>query len=244
MDRRGPAWAKLTEASGLRGVLRRCFAGFRPGVLALSAGTYNADMANFVLVPGGDGRSSFWDEVAPLLKAQGHSVQTPTLADQKTSTLTDHIAQVLSLLEDPPSDMMDVILVGHSYGGIVVTGVADKVQDRIRRLIYLDTAVPVDGLSLFDHFARCGVDPTSFEGLEPFPSLVEPLRFNEEAWRAIPKTYVHCTRSEFLSVTEHEIPRVKERLTQDSWEYLELDSGHVCMFDKPSETADILMRHA
>jgi pimeloyl-ACP methyl ester carboxylesterase len=201
-------------------------------------------MAIFVLVPGGDGRSSFWDQVAPLLEAKGHRVHTPTLADQTTSTLTDHIAQVSVLVEDAGTGTNDVILVGHSYGGVIITGVSGTVHDRIRRLIYLDTVYPSDGVSLFDHFARSGVDPTSFDGLEPFPSLVEPLRYDVETWRSIPKTYVHCTRSEFLSLTAHEIPLVQARLLQDNWEYDELDSGHVCMFDEPDQTAAILMRHA
>ena len=127
---------------------------------------------------------------------------------------------------------------------VIITGVSGTVHHRIRRLIYLDTVYPSDGVSLFDHFAQSGVDPASFDGLEPFPSLVEPLRYDVEAWRSIPKTYVHCTRSEFLSLTAHEIPLVQARLLQDNWEYDELDSGHVCMFDEPDQTAAILMRHA
>ncbi len=93
---------------------------------------------------------------ARLLRAAGHEVYTPTLTglgerSHLLSTDVDldmHITDVTSVLHY--EDLRDVILVGHSYGGMVVTGVADRASDRVGRLVYLDAANPVNGQSLKD----------------------------------------------------------------------------------------------
>jgi pimeloyl-ACP methyl ester carboxylesterase len=91
-----------------------------------------------------------------LLQAAGHSVYTPTLTGvgerAALSTpeigLDTHIQDVVDLIET--KDLQQVILVGHSYSGMVITGVADRVPDRIAHLVYLDAVVPRDGQSLAD----------------------------------------------------------------------------------------------
>src|SRR5262245_57213749 len=92
----------------------------------------------------------------PLMAASGHQLVTPTytgLGERRhlsapTVTLNTHIDDVLGVLET--EDLTDVTLVGHSYGGMVATGVADRARDRIRRLVYLDAFVPGDGQCMFD----------------------------------------------------------------------------------------------
>ena len=74
------------------------------------------------------------------------------LADEHDHTLTDHIGQVSGLITR--HDLREVILVAHSYGGMVITGVAAGMPERIRRLVYVDAALPDPGQSLFDLFAR------------------------------------------------------------------------------------------
>ncbi len=113
-------------------------------------------MANYVLVHGGWFGGWCWYKVVPLLQAAGHSVYTPTLtgvAEQAERATPDigldtHIQDVVSLIE--ANDLHQVILVGHSYSGMVITGVADYVPGRIAHLVYLDAVVPHDGQSLAD----------------------------------------------------------------------------------------------
>ena len=113
-------------------------------------------MSNYVLVHGGWFGAWCWDKVVPLLQAAGHSVYTPDLTGlgEQAALLTPavgldtHIQDVVSLIET--NDLQQVILVGHSYAGMVITGVADRVPGRIAQLVYLDAVVPRDGQSLVD----------------------------------------------------------------------------------------------
>ena len=113
-------------------------------------------MATYVLVHGGGHGGWCYQRVARLLRAAGHEVYTPTLTGLGERAhlvgphvdLDLHIRDVVAMLES--EDLHDVILVGHSYGGMVITGVADRVADRIGRLVYLDAANPKNGQSLVD----------------------------------------------------------------------------------------------
>lgn len=111
-------------------------------------------MATFVLVHGAWHGGWCWRKVVPLLEAAGHAVYAPTLtglAERAAELSPDvgldtHIQDIAGLLVD--NDLHEVILVGHSYGGMVITGAADQEPERIGRLVYLDTFVPRDGESM------------------------------------------------------------------------------------------------
>lgn len=111
-------------------------------------------MGTYVLVHGAWHGGWCWKKLVPLLEAAGHRVATPTLtglgerADSLTRDvgLATHVADVATLIEE--DNLTDVVLVGHSYSGMVITGVADLVRDRVGRLVYLDTFVPRDGDSM------------------------------------------------------------------------------------------------
>ena len=113
-------------------------------------------MATFVLVHGGGHGGWCYQPVARLLRAEGHEVYAPTLTGLGERRhllgphidLDLHIRDVVAVLHH--EDLRDVILVGHSYGGMVITGVADRAADRVERLVYLDAANPVNGQSLLD----------------------------------------------------------------------------------------------
>jgi pimeloyl-ACP methyl ester carboxylesterase len=110
----------------------------------------------FVLVHGSWHGGWCWERLAPLLEQQGHRVLAPTLlglgelADGATpdTGLTLHVDQVEKLLID--SDLNDVILVGHSYGGMLITALADRLPNRMSWLVYLDALLPKHGQSCFD----------------------------------------------------------------------------------------------
>jgi pimeloyl-ACP methyl ester carboxylesterase len=113
-------------------------------------------MATFVLVHGAWHGGWCWQKVTPFLEAAGHEVYAPTLtgmAERGSELSPDvgldtHIQDIVGLLEK--KNLHDVILGGHSYGGMVITGVVDKVPERIAHLVYLDTFVPRDGESMAD----------------------------------------------------------------------------------------------
>jgi pimeloyl-ACP methyl ester carboxylesterase len=111
----------------------------------------------YVLVHGSWSGGWFWAPVAERLRAQGHRVFTPTLTGHgerkhllsRDVTLDTWIGDVVNPIE--AEELRDVILVGHSFGGIVITGVADRIPERIRRLVYLDAVVLQAGQSYLDY---------------------------------------------------------------------------------------------
>ena len=113
-------------------------------------------MATFVLVHGGWHGGWCWQKVIPFLEAAGHEVYAPTLTGlaERASELSPdvgldtHIQDIVGELVE--KNLHDIVLVGHSYGAIVITGVVDQVPERIAHLVYLDTFVPRDGESMAD----------------------------------------------------------------------------------------------
>jgi pimeloyl-ACP methyl ester carboxylesterase len=112
-------------------------------------------MTDFVLVHGAWSGSYRWRKTRPVLTHAGHNVFSPTLsglADRehllsREINLTTHINDVVKLVEF--EDLRDIVLVGHSYGGAVVSGAADRIADRIAHLVYVDAFVLNDGQSLY-----------------------------------------------------------------------------------------------
>ena len=105
-------------------------------------------MANFVLVHGAWHGGWCYRDTAKILRAAGHTVHTPTHTgvgerfhqSAENITLETHIRDVAGCIE--AEELTDVVLCGHSYGGMVITGVADRMPDKIRALCYLDAFIP------------------------------------------------------------------------------------------------------
>lgn len=108
----------------------------------------------YVLVHGAWHTGAELEPAAEHLRSDGHAVHCPTVAgnrpgDDRSSTgLEQAIASIVSFLDD--NDLRDIRLVGHSYGGMVISRVADRVPERIRRLVYVNAFVPLDGQCLND----------------------------------------------------------------------------------------------
>jgi pimeloyl-ACP methyl ester carboxylesterase len=142
-------------------------------------------MATFLLVHGGGHGGWCYNKLSPLLRAEGHFVLSPSLTgcgDRKhlvtpNTNLDTHIEDIANLMQY--DDLTEIILVGHSYGGMVITGVSGRVPDRIRELVYLDAAHPQQGQSL-RMLAPEQIEPTyagvqTHNGVEmvmwPFPGM-------------------------------------------------------------------------
>jgi len=170
----------------------------------------------YVIVHGAWGGGWAFREVDGRLTADGHKVFRPTLTGQGERVhlatpdvgLSVHINDIVNMIEY--EDLHDIVLVGHSYGGMVITGVADRVPQRIKHLIYLDALVPNDGESLNTVFARAGRPSTRpIEAGFMVPQWVKPDQkpphdvpmpakcfsepislMNQDAARKIPTTYI------------------------------------------------------
>ncbi len=108
-------------------------------------------MSTYLLVHGAWHSGRCWDRVVPLLEAAGHRVFAPSLTGYGDRAhllgpevgLDTHVSDVVSLIEQ--KNLTEVVLVGHSYAGLVISSVANAVPDRIGHLVYLDAMVPQDG---------------------------------------------------------------------------------------------------
>jgi pimeloyl-ACP methyl ester carboxylesterase len=233
-------------------------------------------MATFVIVHGAWGGGWAWSRrVAPPLRAAGHDVLTPTLTGLGERThlaspavdLETHVQDVVNVLEY--EDLRDVILVGHSYGGMVITGVAGRARDRLRQLVYLDAFVPESGQSLADLVGTEGAARMQTQAAEvgdgwripPGPLAPDtpaelldwitprrgfhPLRTFEQAVRLdgpidLPRTYVYCAKKEGRDAFRG----FSERLRADpAWRYYELETGHNLQYSASEDTVRILLEH-
>lgn len=160
-------------------------------------------MATFVLVHGAFVGGWCWRWVAPELRAAGHDVYAPTLtglgdrvhlANQQID-LETHIEDVVNVLRY--EDLSDVILVGWSYGGMIVAGVADRTPERIGHLVYLDSDVPRDG--------DTSVPPSQHTGRE------ELAREHGDGWR-VPAGVMRATDVLLSELDEERRNWIAERL--------------------------------
>jgi pimeloyl-ACP methyl ester carboxylesterase len=147
-------------------------------------------MQTYVLVHGAMGGAHGWYKVRPLLREAGHDVFTPSLTGLgerhhlggPQTNLSTHIQDVLALVEH--EDLDEIVLAGHSYAGMVITGAADLIPDKIAHLVYLDAQLPQDGQSLLDltgsSAARYADGRIAIEGaMQPAPNVVD-------GWRVVP----------------------------------------------------------
>jgi pimeloyl-ACP methyl ester carboxylesterase len=141
-------------------------------------------VATYVLVPGAWLGGWAWQDVAAWLRGKGHDVYPITLTGlgervhlaRPEVDLETHITDVVNTIQW--NDLDDVILAGHSYAGIVVTGVADRIPNRIQQLVYVDSAPLADGMAMIDLYPpdavaalRQSVDQTGDGWLYPFPGF-------------------------------------------------------------------------
>jgi pimeloyl-ACP methyl ester carboxylesterase len=218
---------------------------------------------NFVLVHGAWHGGWCWRRVADRLHARGHRAYTPTLtglADRshllgEGVNLSTHITDVVNLIRW--EELKDVVLCGHSYGGMVVTGVADKVSERIASLVYLDAFVPESGQSMQD------LRPRELPaGLTMPPISAETFRVNQADRPLVDRL---CTPHPIATMTEHlsltgayravrrkiyiraaDYPSpafepTYERLKSDlAWTVHRVPCGHDVMLDMPDALAELL----
>ncbi|MFD8983345.1 alpha/beta fold hydrolase [Streptomyces sp. NPDC059564] len=219
-------------------------------------------MTTFVLVPGAWHGAWTFEPLARQLRAHGHQAFPLTLTGvgdrrhliSSSVNLDTHIEDVVNLLAD--QQVTDAVLVGHSYGGMVITGAADRAAGRVAGLVYVDAMVPEDGDSCWSLVTEqergwylSGVGATGYASAplpffdpratpHPLASLLQAVRLEGGLDRFRSRDYVYATgwdgRSPFTGL--------HERLSADpSWRTHALASGHNVMRDAPDELLKVLL---
>ena len=236
-------------------------------------------MANFVLVHGGAHGGWCFQPLARVLRDSGHEVYTPTLTGlgerahlfRADVDLDCHIDDVVAVLRY--EDLRDAILVGHSYGGAVITGAADRAPDRVAHRVYLDSMEPKDGQSMVDiagpFMAAAQLDSQTIDGVQmclfpsdetlPYYGVVDPETLEWMRERLTPHP-VRCFQQP-LTLTDpaalQSIPqshisttmflslRNVDRIREKAdGRVWDIDTGHDLMITEPHKVAEYLGRVA
>jgi len=232
--------------------------------------------ATFVLVHGAWHGGWCYARVAELLRAQGYRVFTPTMTGlgervhlaNANITLSTHVTDIVNVLRY--EDLHDVVLCGHSYGGLVISGVVEAVPERIAALVYLDAFVPENGESLHDlvpesnrarqiegaaanggfippipaaHFGVNEADRAYVDAQcvpQPLETMREPLVLTGARERVGHKTYLRA--GEYRSIP---FEAARERFSgSPGWVVEVIPSGHDVMLDAPAELTAALVAAA
>jgi pimeloyl-ACP methyl ester carboxylesterase len=229
-------------------------------------------MTTFVLVHGAWGGAHTWRSVRPLLRAAGHEVFTPSLTGigerahhaSPQVSLGTHVDDLVATFHYEGID--DAVLVGFSYGGMVVTGAIDIVENRIRELVYLDAFVPGDGQSVADLTGRsfpCSIaDPWTIDGLprtyedpaeaefhlprrtaQPVRTFTEPVRLARPLEdRPFGLTFVKALGDPRLPEGPDAFHDAADRIRHDRrWRYVESTSNHMIPQNRPHELVELLL---
>lgn len=234
-------------------------------------------MTPYVLVHGGWSGAHGFRWVRRELQAAGHEVFTPSLTGigervhlaSPQVTLSTHIRDVVNHVVY--EDLAEVVLVGFSYGGFVVTGALEHIADRVRHLVYLDAFVPDDGdtaLGLTMGIDRRPVqlgeewlvpaperefdDPaervwaTARRTPHPIGCFTEPVHLLQPLERfPFTRTYIKATLDPLTDIGASALLRAADRAkSSPEWRYVEIETTHMVPSNRPKELAAILLEFA
>jgi pimeloyl-ACP methyl ester carboxylesterase len=226
-------------------------------------------MSTFVVAHGAWSAGFAWKKMRPRMAARGHMIFTPTYTGlgerahlaHRNLNLESHIQDVLAVLEF--EDLKDVILIGHSYGGMVATGIADRARDRIKHLVYLDAFAPGSGKSLHDYVSverREAARKNAVDGWKVPPSPIPPDTLAEDVvWLSprrvpqplqcfeqklvlkngpltLPRTYIYAKRCN----PGDPFRQFMERARKEGWPVYQMDASHSPHVTAPDELMEIL----
>ena len=219
----------------------------------------------FVLVHGATAGGWEWKRCGQFLADDGHTVHRATLTGlgermHLNSTNVDlqmHINDVVNLILF--EDLHDIVLTGHSYGGMVITGVMDRVPDRIKHVVFLDAAVPDDGMSLWDLFGNRGpADPQRFQdGFMQVPwvkadakpphnvkqsiqCFSQPVSYKNPAAKALDVTYVAFVPKDKSAEERSKTDKSWQRAVTRGWTIRTFPGGHVSQQEDPRGVATLI----
>ncbi|QKW08634.1 alpha/beta hydrolase [Streptomyces sp. NA04227] len=230
-------------------------------------------MTDFVLVPGAWLGAWAWEEVARELRAAGHRTHAVTLSGlaEKRGAPAGQQTHVQDVLDEVArGDLRDVVLVGHSYSGIPVGQAAERIGDRLARVVYVDAVVPADGESFASRWwqgsAALEADIAGNDGFwapltapECAGHELDPGQIDHFLAGATPHPGTALTEPAVLTRSPGELPAtyvkclldgdepsedVAALLGSERWNLVEMNTGHWPMFSRPRELAEVLHRAA
>ncbi|MGB2115913.1 MAG: alpha/beta fold hydrolase [Porticoccaceae bacterium] len=239
-----------------------CFALF---VLFSSSIAYSHSMEKikhtYVLVHGMTGGGWDWKLIDNLLSEDGHEVYRPTLTglgermhlEHPDINLSTHILDIVNLIKF--EQLENIILVGHSYGGMVITGVMNELPEKIQYAFFLDALVPDHGMSAMDVAGKYINFPTK-NGLayppwldnkqifprdlpHPVKTLTEKVVFNNKVAKKLPATYINFTPQSLIK-RERSINSSWKRAEKRGWVVKTLDSDHNAHRSNPEALKKLL----
>jgi pimeloyl-ACP methyl ester carboxylesterase len=246
----------------------RLIAALLIGCFALACASVQAAPAaekyTFVLVHGATAGGWEWKSTGKFLTDDGHTVYRATLTglgerehlNSPDIDLQTHINDVVNLILY--EDLHDVVLTGHSYGGMVVTGVMDRIPERIRHVVFLDAAVPRDGQSIWDLFGGQGMDPDRFKdgfmqvpwvkpGTPPPHSVKQsikcfnqPVSYKNPAALALPVTYVAFIPKDKSAEERARTDKSWQNAVARGWTIRTFPGGHVAQQEDPRGVATLI----
>ena len=252
----------------------RPFRPFRPiamlaGLLWLLATVAHAaptaQKQTFVLVHGATAGGWEWKRTGQFLADDGHTVYRANLTglgerehlNSVDIDLQTHIDDVVNLILF--EDLHDVVLTGHSYGGMVVTGVMDRIPERIRHVVFLDAAVPQDGQSLWDLFGSRGPLPADRfrDGFMQVPwvkpgdrppysvkqsirCFEQPVSYRNPAALALPVTYVAFVPGDQKIEERAKTDRSWQNAQARGWTMRTFPGGHVAQQEDARGVASLI----
>ncbi len=217
-----------------------------------------------VIVHGAWGGSWAFRKVEALLREKGFNVYRPQLTGMGERVhlsrpdigLTTHVDDVVNTILY--EDLHDIILMGHSYGGMVITGVADRLPDRIRRLVYLDAFVPNDGESVMsfagtrgdwlkpmikgDYIVPLWVKPDQpppHDVPQPLKTFTEPISLKNKAALKLPATYILTVDAGKEPKDDDFWPQA-QRAKERGWPMLQLTADHNAQWSAPEALVEML----
>ena len=218
----------------------------------------------FVIVHGAWGGSWAFRRVEAMLREKGFDVYRPSLTGQGERAhlasadvgLSTHVTDVVNAILF--EDLRDVTLVGHSYGGMVITGVADRVPERVRRLVYLDAFVPADGESVQSIQGERGawikqmtqgsfIVPPWVKPDQPPPkdvpqslkTFTEPVSLKNKAAQKLPAVYI-LTVDAGRDAKADDFAAQAERAKARGWAVLQLTADHNPHWSAPEALVEML----
>jgi len=253
-----------------RQVIGGSIAALAAGGIAVSpAAQGSSKRATFVLVHGAWHGGWCWRRVADRLTAKRHYVVAPTLSGvgERSHLAGDSIdlaTQISDIVNEIKWKELDgIVLVGHSYGGCVITGVAEQVRERIASIVYLDAFLPADGQSLSDLLGP-GAPQWPPHLAQPIPAAVFHVNEKDRAWvdgkmtphpvkcftdkLKVTGAYQSVPRKTYIRALDFPNPAFDsalERCKADpAWTTTSMKCGHDIMIDQPAELAKILEKLA
>ena len=245
-------------------------------ITSLGAAHAQAAPKTFVLVHGGWVGGWYWRRVTDQLQAKGHRVYAPTLTGlgershlmSALITLDTHIADVVNVIKW--EDLNNIVLVGHSYAGFVISGVAERALHSIGSIVFVDAFLPENGQRLIDlgrpelgaitltaaerNEVSRPVPPAKSFGVNekdqpwvdakmtPQPTLVslQPIALSGARDKVAKKTYIRATANPQATFEGH-FQRVQ---SDSSWRTYGVPCGHLIMVDMPDRLVEILLEVA